>query len=49
MEAGLTAVSSVIETCMTMISGNALLMALFCTALVGSGFGLVSRAKNSVL
>ena len=49
MEAGLSAVASVLATCMDTISENPLLMALFCTALVGAGFGLVGRAKNSVL
>lgn len=49
MEAALTTVSSVLSTCMTTISDNPLLMALFATALVGAGFGLVGRAKNSVL
>lgn len=49
MADGLTAVVDVMATCMTTITSNPLLMALFCTALVGAGFGLVGRAKNSVL
>ncbi len=49
MEQGLAAVASVLATCVGTITDNALLMALFCTSLVGAGFGLVGRAKNSVL
>lgn len=49
METGLKTVSDVMTTCMTTISGNDLLMALFCTALVAAGFRLIGRAKSSVL
>ena len=49
LTSGLSAVSDVMATCMTTISGNALLMALFATALVRAGFSLVGTAKSSVL
>lgn len=47
--AGIQQVTAVAQSALGIISGNELLMALFCVSLVGVGFGVISRAKSAAL
>lgn len=46
---GIAQVTSVAQSALGIITGNELLMALFCVTLVGVGFGVISRAKSAAL
>lgn len=44
----LTTVTSVFTSAMSIITGNAVLMVFFAAGLLGVGFRLIRRARNSV-
>lgn len=48
IESALTNVWGVVESCITFITGNAALMALFVAGLVPIGFKIFRKAKKSV-
>lgn len=48
IEAALTNVWSVVESCITFITGNAALMMLFVAGLIPIGFKIFRKAKKSV-
>lgn len=47
METALTQVVSLVSSAMTVITGNDVLMVLFCGGLLGVGFKIISQAKHA--
>lgn len=47
MEQALTSIGNLVTTGMGIITGNEVLMVLFCAGLVGVGFGVIRRAKGA--
>lgn len=47
MTSGLTDMGSVVTTAFGIITGNAILMALFCASLLGAAFKIIKQGKKA--